>query len=274
MFFHKLLPLSLFVLAACESRQPATQTTATATPDTLAYAMRTYEARSKACAQPDSLCAVASFEYPEFTGDAFRALNDSLRADVITMAEPEGEEALRAKTLEDAAQNFTADYDRYVSEASDSLPVAETWRLEIRTQVLRQTPRLVCLAHAWYLNSGGAHPNSATRFVNHDRATGRRLTLDALFKPGYEKTLNALAEKHFRQVEKLKFDESLKGKYFFENDRFALNDNFTLTPTSLKFLYNPYEIKSYAQGITVVEIPLSELEGLINEQRTINNGIH
>ena len=263
----KLLPFSLLILVACESRQPATtETAATAQSDTLAYVLRTFEARSKTCVQPDSLCAVALLHYPEFTGDAFRALNDSVQADIMTMAQPESEEKLRAKTLEAAARDFTDDYDRYTREASDSLPVTETWRLEVKTQVLRQTPRLVCVAHAWYVNSGGAHPNSATRFVNHDRATGRRLTLRALFVPDYERPLNAIAEKRFREAEGLQFDESLKGKYFFENDRFRLNDNFTLTPTSLKFLYNPYEIKSYAQGETVLDIPLSELGGILQKE--------
>jgi hypothetical protein len=265
---HALL-LLLLSLAACESRRSATPENATpATTDSLAYERRTYESRSRFCVSPDSLCAVASFRYPVFPGDAFQALNDSLLTGIVAVAQPQGPEpdsAARPGTLQAVAKAFTDEYDAFIKDNRDSLRPTATWSLEVKTEVLRQTPKWVCVAHQWYSYTGGAHPNHATRYANYDRATGHRLTLTELFQPDFQKTLTGIAERHFRQNERLKPGQSLAGTYFFAGDRFALNDNFTLTPTGLKFLYNPYEIKPYVAGETELEIPFSELEGILKK---------
>jgi len=260
------LALFFCALAACQSRQESATTTQTgAKPDTLAYEIRTYETRSQRCVKPDSLCALASFRYPVFAGDAFQALNDSLRTDVVGMAAAEGDPNRRAQTLEEAARNFTVGYDEFVNSQGDSLQFGQTWSLEVKTDVLRQSPKWVSVAHNFYVYSGGAHPNHATRYVNYDRATGHRLTLADLFQPDFEKTLTGIAGRHFRQQEGLKPGQSLEKDYFFEEGKFRLNANFTLTEAGLKFLYNPYEIKPYAAGGTELEIPFSELEGILKK---------
>jgi hypothetical protein len=51
--------------------------------------------------------------------------------------------------------------------------------------------------------------------------------------------------------------------YFFENQRFILNDNFVLTQKGIKFLFNVYEIKPYTAGITELEIPYEKLNGIL-----------
>ncbi len=229
--------------------------------DTLAYERRTYETRSRFCVSPDSLCAVAGFRYPVFAGDAFQALNDSLVADVATVADADS--TARPQTLADAAKAFTDGYDAFIKDNRDSLRPTTGWSLEVKSAVLRQTTRWVSVAHAWYSFTGGAHPNHATRYVNYDRATGHRLTLAELFQDDFEKTLTGIAERHFRQQEGLTPAESLAGRYFFAGDKFALNANFTLTPTGLRFLYNPYEIKPYAAGETSLDIPFAELQGIL-----------
>lgn len=256
----------LAVLVACETKKTTTaEAPAAARPDTLAYEIRTYEARSQSCVKPDSLCAVASFKYPLFPGDAFKALSDSLQADVVSMAAAEGDPDLRAQTLEEAAKNFTADYDEFVKSQGDSLQFGQTWSLEVTSHVLRQSPKWVSVAHDYFVYSGGAHPNHATRYVNYDRATGHRLTLAELFQPDFEKTLTGIAERRFRQAEGLKPGAPLTDGYFFEDGKFRLNDNFALTDTGLKFLYNPYEIKPYAAGETSLDVPFSELEGILKK---------
>ncbi len=255
--------LFFLFLAACQSRPSAPAEITNAAPDTLAYELRTYEARSQRCVKPDSLCAVASFKYPLFTGSAFRALSDSLRTDVTSLADTEGDPELRARSLEEAAKNFTGGYDAFLTSQGDSLNFTQAWKLEVKTDVLRQSPKWISVAFHWFNDSGGAHPNASTRYVNYDRTTGHRLRLDGLFQPDYQKTLTGIAERHFRQNEGLKPGESLATRYFFDKGVFTLNDNFTLTPTSLRFLYVPYEIKAYAEGETILEIPLSELQGIL-----------
>jgi hypothetical protein len=95
----------------------------------------------------------------------------------------------------------------------------------------------------------------------------KRVKLEDLFEKGFDQKLLAIAEKQFRINEKLKPNEPLDDLhgYFFENAKFILNDNFTLTPKGLKFLYNVYEIKAYAFGVTELEIPYEDLKEILKK---------
>ena len=72
--------------------------------------------------------------------------------------------------------------------------------------------------------------------------------------------------------------ESLKGKYFFLNDKFVLPERFYINDLGLVFLYNPYEIKPYSEGTTKLIIPFSALKGIAKQNsilttKTSNAGI-
>ncbi|WP_324288612.1 RsiV family protein [Pedobacter sp. SL55] len=60
--------------------------------------------------------------------------------------------------------------------------------------------------------------------------------------------------------------EPLEQKYFFTNGKFALPKSFYVSDKGLVFLYNPYEIKAYAEGVTELVIPFSELSGIAKPQ--------
>ena len=78
------------------------------------------------------------------------------------------------------------------------------------------------------------------------------------------KVLNAIAEKIFMEQEELADNDFTN--YFFTDDVFALNENFLLKEKSILFLYNVYEIKSYAEGITNLEIPYTQIIHLMTPE--------
>ena len=51
---------------------------------------------------------------------------------------------------------------------------------------------------------------------------------------------------------------------------FALNDNFLVTPVGIRFLYNEYEIKSYAEGQTELLIPYNKIKSLLRPQSVVS----
>ncbi|MCB0300152.1 MAG: DUF3298 domain-containing protein, partial [Calditrichaeota bacterium] len=53
--------------------------------------------------------------------------------------------------------------------------------------------------------------------------------------------------------------------FFFENNRFELNDNFRIGDNGLEFLFNPYEIAPYAFGAMTLELPYSEIGDLLSK---------
>jgi hypothetical protein len=249
--------LALSGLLACqESRPPAD-----APGRRPAYHVVKYLRRSQTCASPDSLCATARIVYPVFDRDVPTALNDSIRYDV-SAGYLTGPDAPVTPTPEALGREFTENFDAFVASQRGEPFYASVWELDVRATMLRQTAGYLGLGIETYSYEGGAHPNTFTRYVNYDLRTGRRLRLSDLFRPGTEADLRARAEARFRQQEGLGPDAPLTD-YFFANNRFALNDNVTLTPTGLQFFYNPYEIKPYAAGPTKLEVPWSEVRALL-----------
>jgi hypothetical protein len=110
---------------------------------------------------------------------------------------------------------------------------------------------------------GGARGYSLTNFINWNTKAGKKIELKDIFRDGYAKKLNSVAEKIFRKQEKLSDTAALKPNYFFPESKFTLNNNFLITPIGIRFLYNQYEIKPYQAGVTNILIPYAEILSLL-----------
>jgi hypothetical protein len=171
------------------------------------------------------------------------------------------------RTYREIATAFMERFDSYEDDNDDH---HQTWFSDIKMHVLLQRPGFISLQlnNIYYL--GGAHPNSMYLYLNYDLKTHKVVKLEPLLKPGSMPKLNAIAEKIFRKNEGLAPTAPLTNGYFFEKDTFKLNDNFTITTTGLQFLYNPYEIKPYVSGRTVLTIPFSEIKDMIKENSLLS----
>ncbi|XHR98311.1 RsiV family protein [Mucilaginibacter sp. UC70_90] len=109
--------------------------------------------------------------------------------------------------------------------------------------------------------------------MNWDSKAGKNLRLADIFATGYHDKLNAVAEKIFRKNEKLSDTASLATNYFFKDNKFALNTNFSITPLGIKFLYNQYDIKPYAAGITELFIPYAQIKSLVQPGSVVSQFI-
>lgn len=257
-------------LLACNS---ASKDATTTTSDTLSYTMKSYERHSQNCVNKDSLCATVRFTYPVFGEAAFDA---TIKQELINIFHNE-DDSTKTKPVdfEGLANPFVSDYDKQLKEgakyAIDANQVNENgfltvpWNMESDTKVQRQTGKYLMLHTNTYWFMGGMHPISMEYDYVYDRNNFKRIRLEELFVKDFDQQLLVIAEKYFRKQEGLKPADKLDDEhgYFFENGKFLLNDNFTLTPTGIKFLYNVYEIKPYAAGITEIEIPYEDLKGIL-----------
>lgn len=230
--------------------------------DTLKYEYKTITQRAADCGDKgDTNCTHFTVKYPEFKDQP--KLNDSIQRKLLLLFAYDGK---ADSSLNAYAKRFLSDYETFKKENPDTKMYFE---MDSHAYVVHQDSNLVAIEVSGYIFQGGAHGGTTTGFINWDTKTNRDLTLDDLLVDGYGTRLNAIAEKIFRTNEKLSDTSSLAANYFFENDKFALNKNFLVTPIGLRFLYNQYEIKPYAAGQTELVIPYAQIKQLLRSNTVI-----
>lgn len=105
----------------------------------------------------------------------------------------------------------------------------------------------VSYAAYWF---GAAHPNSESHSYNFDLRNAQLIGLDDILKEGYQDKLERIAKKIFQEE-------------YGADREFFLSEDFTISPGSLLFTYDPYEIGSYAEGYIGVFIPYGKIRQLI-----------
>ncbi|WP_285057564.1 DUF3298 and DUF4163 domain-containing protein [Pedobacter ginsengisoli] len=252
----------LFVLLisfmACQSEKKttdATDTTLSGAADTLTYSYDSVKVYSKNPLSRDKNTTDTSkavISYPVFADED---VNDFILKKVMLTADS----GKNYTSYQAYAADFIKGFDDFQKTEKDS---PQTWFLEIRNEVAAQKPGYLSVKSRFVSYMGGAHPNTVYTYHNYNTTSKQEILLDSLLLPGTMPKLTAVAEEIFRKNEKLSPEASLKDGYFFENNIFSLNHNFTVTTEGLKFLYNPYEIKAYVFGTTELLIPFSALKGI------------
>ncbi len=207
-------------------------------------------------------------DYVEFTQAKTKVVQDSLNKIVDHYINAPIFEQ-KTKTLEYLAQSLINEYKNLKKEFPD---FPGGYELERNVEVLYSNDKLACVKFDEYSFFGGAHPNSVMFYTNVDLQTGRTIKLDELFVDGYKSDLNKIAEKYFRKERELKPDEDLEqAGFWFNENKFSVNENFAITKSGLSFFFNDYEVTSHAAGPTLIEIPYPELESIIKPSGFISN---
>jgi len=212
---------------------------------------------------PDSGCTTAKIKYPVFKGQ--QVLNDSVLNKLFQIS-AFGDTAKKYKSPEQVVGDLVSSYEADVAAGRNTLPNS----LDVAATVLRQDSSLVLLKLNGYAYLGGGHGSEKTRFLNWNTKKGKEVTLDDIFQNDYEPALNKIAEKIFRKNEMLSDTASLDDHYFFDKGKFGLNNNFMITPAGLSFLYNEYEIKSYAEGQTTLFVPYAQIKSLLRPNTVVS----
>lgn len=162
------------------------------------------------------------------------------------------EEDTDGLTLNNAISQFE---NRFVSFRNDFEPEAAPWEVQINSEVVFQSKYVISIAVDNYTFTGGAHGNSAITLLNFDPKTGELLTQDDL--------INTFGD--LTKLVKQYFDEELSTRssgvsveYFFGDD-FRLPENIGFNDDGVIFLYNNYELTSFADGIIEFTIPYAEI---------------
>lgn len=209
----------------------------------------------KKCRLPDKGCYISTLEYPK----------------QITSSNIE-----LAKHLNTEMQKIRAKFDS-MNITQDMLPEKDfinyTYENSISYSININTTNTYTIQTNAHSYTGGAHGVYATNFENFSINNHKYITLESLFIPGSIDKLKKIVEKHYRASLHLMPQESLTNSGWFDNE-FVLTNNFEITSNGLNFLYNIYEIKSYADGATIINVPYYLLQDIIDPNSPIINEIN
>src|SRR5690606_29794156 len=153
-------------------------------------------------------------------------------------------------SVSDMVQGFMTDFRNFKKDPNFNNRI---YNLTSKTTVVRNE-RILGLVIESYIYTGGAHGGTSLTFINWDTRGRKEIPISEVLKPGTQDSLRAVAEQIFRKNEGISATDPLK-QFFFEDNKFVLNDNYLFTPDGIRYVYNEYEIKPYSSGRTELIIP-------------------
>lgn len=142
--------------------------------------------------------------------------------------------------------------------------LSPSWNYEqsVEFSIAYNAHQMITLSQHYYDYMGGAHGNYSTFFTNLDLQLQKTWKLSDVLHAD-STTLQQLLETAFRKEYRIPAPKPLTELLF--DSTLATTDNFYICEKGIKFLYNPYEIASYADGQITLFIPYTQLKNYLTE---------
>ena len=156
-------------------------------------------------------------------------------------------------------------------QAKDGYTGSEQWspyKYHIYYSPTRVDQSVISLFGTRSTFTGGMHPEQSCISVNYDAANGDALTLGSILNHIDNK--EDLCDLVLEELDRLDYQYSLFDGYEdVVMERFAADESndeaFYFTNTGLCFYFSPYELAPFSIGVITIEIPYSELPGILND---------
>lgn len=236
----------------------------------LSFEMVKYHKVSPGCdSVKNESCAEIKIEFPQIKFPENKVVQDKINQSISTLFSQDILGSTESQNFDSLMNGFIQDYVSFKKEFPDS---PQSWSIERTGEVKLNKGNIFSIDYTEYAYTGGAHPNSFVSFKNFNLSNGEEISLDELIPADKQEELTTIAEQDFRKLKQLKPNDDLgKAGYWFEDNKFSLNDNFLITDSALVFYYNNYEITAYAFGPTELTVPYSQIKSLINNKSLLEN---
>jgi len=253
---------AVVVFLSCGSKSP--------TENNLNYELVTFQKQSDGCdGVRDDNCAKIKIEFPQITSLENKLVKEKINKSISDLFSQDILGGTKSDNMETMMNAFIEEYETFTKEFPDSY---QSWFIERTGEVKMNRDNIFSIDFLDYSFTGGAHPNTIVKFRNYNVSNGEEIGLDEIISANKLDKLTTIAEAEFRKLKELTSEADLgQAGFWFENNKFYLNENFLIRDSSLVFYYNNYEITAYAFGPTELEIPYSKIKNLINENSLIAN---
>ncbi|MFN4248965.1 MAG: DUF3298 domain-containing protein [Flavipsychrobacter sp.] len=188
-----------------------------------------------------------------------------------------GADSLNAITIEDCVKKQIDNYGKWyrgiLAEEPDS-NLGESWNnyySGVAMDVIFNDNNWLVMEMSGSEYTGGAHGNYGVSYMNIDMQQKRVWNMEDVLTVDSNK-LNLLLDAEARRYFAIAATESFEDRLL--TDKVMPNGNICITPTGISFVYNPYEIASYADGIITLFLPYSQLKDLLKPEFKQRMGIN
>ena len=147
----------------------------------------------------------------------------------------------KPRSREQLIADYQKEYDEAKKEMLESPIIGVDETLDLAFS--HQRGKLAVFLINYYSYGGGAHGVGGYHYLNIDLETKKLLSFDDVFKPNQQAKLKELLWERYTRYGEVKDEEAFTSK-----DAFEVTDNFYLDHDGIHFVYNVYEIASYAEG--------------------------
>jgi len=198
------------------------------------------------------------------TGEAARRINEAVVGQLFYMEE------LSVRAAADSfANSYTRDYVRNIGQlyrddrGDESKRPWYEYRYVITTEVVHLREATTCYKTTLEYYEGGAHGIRQLLTQNFDDATGRKVTLRDILVDGYEQPLSDILLGKLLEKTGAKDMAQLHERGFLYSMDMYPSENYILSDDGVTFVYNPYEIAPYSEGMIELNVGKDELNELL-----------
>jgi hypothetical protein len=220
--------------------------------------------------QADILLLYAKMDESGKHKKAAKKINKYIGNHILNYAHPKSNRS-KFDDHHDFLQDFIKRYKEMESTYKGSARNLPLWENEHRLILDYNNHNVVVFEFVEVIFEGGAYPESTINYVNFNLETGDKFALSDILVHGYEAKLNELGEKLFRETYGFKEIKSFAEEGInFKDDKFSLNDNFSISKGGLLFRFNENEIAPHFLGSFEIFIPYSQILDIIKKNSPLN----
>jgi hypothetical protein len=180
-------------------------------------------------------------------------------------------ELLQSSIMEETIDTYLAEYRASFMQNYETnyQPDFGSWFLEIVYDIYHHSPELASLRFNHSEYTGGAHPSQFYKSFTFDAAANTVLAFEDLFAEGIDPLASIMPiarERLLEELAEIGMDADTANMFVpGGTDEASDYRNFALTDTHLLIFFDTAQVAPNAAGPQEIQIPLSELEGVLRD---------